>query len=111
MACAVQRRRFPVGESPHPDTSMLRIGGSPTAITILSARYRPLGSSFRTAGWSATTSCFDPDIGAAETNSAQSWRPNLISPEMLRRHGDGFISTPRRTRNKERYKSVDYDIQ
>src|SRR6266478_4101846 len=32
-----------------------------TAITILSARYRPLGSCSRAAGWSAATLCFDPN--------------------------------------------------
>src|ERR1700726_2364136 len=40
--------------------------GLSTAITILSAGYRPLGSCSRAAGWSAATLC----LGTFET-----WRP------------------------------------
>src|SRR3984893_11391739 len=41
--------------------------GLSTAITILSAGYRPLGTCSRAAGWSAATLCFDPSETSAIT--------------------------------------------
>src|SRR5580704_5276498 len=39
--------------------------GSPPAIGVLSAGYRPLGSCPRAAGWSAATLCNGPDLPIA----------------------------------------------
>ena len=39
-----------------------RVDRGDPAIAVLSIGYRPLGSRPRAAGWSAATSCFDPEL-------------------------------------------------